>query len=166
MKVNGLHIALISTDYPPLCTSASVQMRDLAQEMLRQGHKPVVIVPTIDLKTSWTCEDLDGVQVVRLAAPRTRNMRYLRRTFSELLLPFLIYFRLRKGPFGSVPWDLIAWYSPTIFFGPLVWFMKRTSKAYTYLILRDIFPEWAHDIGLLRKGLPYYFLKNINKKRY
>ena len=125
---HGLHIALISTDYPPLCTSAAIQMRDLAKEMLRQGHKPVVIVPTVNLGTEWKTEVVDGVTIVRLAAPRTRDTGYFRRTLSELSLPFFMLIRLRKSPFRVLPWDLITWYSPTIFFGPLVWFMKINIK--------------------------------------
>jgi glycosyltransferase involved in cell wall biosynthesis len=162
----GLRIALISTDYPPLRTSAAVQMRDLATEMTMQGHEPVVIVPTAGLATAWEIEVLDGVTVLRLCAPRTRDINYLRRTLSELALPFLTYFQLRKSPLGNVSWDLVAWYSPTIFFGPLVWFLKRSSSCRTYLILRDIFPEWALDLGLIRKGVAYLFFKGVANIQY
>ena len=37
----SLLIALISTDYPPLRTSAAVQLRDLAQQLAALGHRPV-----------------------------------------------------------------------------------------------------------------------------
>ncbi len=165
-KKSGLRVALISTDYPPMCTSAAVQMRDLAKEMLCQGHEPIVIIPTVHLPAVWHTEIVDGVTILRLAAPRSRDLGYIRRTLSELLLPFLTLARLRKSPFGKVRWDLIAWYSPTIFFGPLVWFMKRSSGARTYLILRDIFPEWALDLGLIRKGIAYSFFKGIANIQY
>ena len=45
-KKEKLSLALISTDYPPLCTSASVQMHDLAIEMVKQGQEITMIVPT------------------------------------------------------------------------------------------------------------------------
>ena len=44
------------------------------------------------------------------------------------------------------------WYSPPIFFGPLIWALRRASGARTYLILRDIFPEWAVDLGMVERG--------------
>lgn len=157
---------MVSTDYPPLCTSAAVQMRDLAQEMLRQGHEPVVIVPSDELSSPWATDVMDGVQVLRLAGLRTRHTSYLRRTISELLLPFVMIRSLRKSPFRDTSWDLVAWYSPTIFFGPLIWLLKRTSRCRTYLILRDIFPEWALDLGLLRKGPAYAFFKAVAKFQY
>lgn len=161
-----LRVALISTDYPPLCTSAAVQMRDLAQEFLRQGHEPVVIVPSEHLALPWATEIMDGVQVLRLAGPRTRHTSYLRRTFSELLLPFMMMRGLRKSPLRDISWHLVVWYSPTIFFGPLIWFIKRTAGCRTYLILRDIFPEWALDLGLLNKGPAYWFFKAVANFQY
>lgn len=156
---SGLKVALISIDYPPLRTSAAVQMRDLAVEMKRQGHEPVVLIPSVELDTAWRVDEIDGVKVLRLAAPRTRDVGYVRRTLSELALPFLMLYRLRSSPFANTRWDLTAWYSPTIFFGPLVWYLKWSTRCRTYLILRDIFPEWALDLRLIRKGPAYLFFK-------
>ncbi len=141
-------------------------MRDLAQEMRRQGHDPVVIVPLDDPSLPWTAEVMDGVQVLRLAGLRTRHASYLRRTISELLLSFVMIRSLRRSTFKNTSWDLVAWYSPTIFFGPLIWFLKRKSRCRTYLILRDIFPEWALDLGLLHKGPAYWFFKAAANFQY
>ena len=57
---------------------------------------------------------------------------------------------------------LIVFYSPTIFWGALVRRLKVSLwRAPVCLILRDIFPEWAVDIGLLKRGFIYrYFHKN------
>ncbi len=62
---------------------------------------------------------------------------------------------VRRSPLHSTKWDLIVWYSPPIFFGPLIWVLRRASGARTYLILRDIFPEWAADLGIIKKGPVY-----------
>ena len=40
-----MKIALISAHYPPQKTSCAVQMRDLARELFKMGHDPIVIVP-------------------------------------------------------------------------------------------------------------------------
>ncbi len=161
-----MHIALISTDYLPLHSSAAVQLRDLAQELIKQGHKPVLIVPAEGLGKAWSVETIDGVQVLRLAALRTRNVGYVRRTIGETLLPFAMLYGIRKSTFQSMKWDAVVWYSPSIFFGPLVAALKRASHCRSYLILRDIFPEWAADIGLLRKGLAYRFFKLVAGYQY
>jgi glycosyltransferase involved in cell wall biosynthesis len=141
-------------------------MSDLAQELVRQGHESVVIVPSADLNSAWKFEMQGEVEVLRLAGMRTRDTGYLRRTISELLLPFLMLRALRKSPHRDTKWDLIAWYSPTIFFGPLIWALKRASNCRTYLILRDIFPEWASDLGLMGKGPAFKFFKFVANFQY
>jgi glycosyltransferase involved in cell wall biosynthesis len=39
-------------------------------------------------------------------------------------------------------------------------------KARTYLILRDIFPDWAVQAGVLKKGLIYYLFKLFERHQY
>jgi len=161
-----LRIALISMHYHPLCTSAAVQIRDLAREMLRQGHEPLVIVPSENSSLPWVVEIIDGVKILRLQGTQTQQTNYLQRTISELLLPFMMIRSLCKSQFLKTSWDLVVWYSPTIFFGPLIWFLKRSSRCPTYLILRDIFPEWALDLGLMKKGPIYWFFKGVASLQY
>ncbi|HEV7601767.1 MAG TPA: glycosyltransferase family 4 protein [Bradyrhizobium sp.] len=162
----SLLIALISTDYPPLRTSAAVQLRDLAQQFAALGHRPVVIVPSPMSDKSWTVERLDGIEVLRVAAPPTRAASFVRRALAEMWLPFAMYRNIRKSPFRRAKWDIVAWYSPPIFFGPLIWKLRYNSEARTYLILRDIFPEWAVDLGLVRKGPVYLVFKAVAALQY
>ena len=161
-----LLIAVISTDYPPLRTSAAVMLRDLVQQFAALGHRPVVIVPSLTSDQRWTVERLDGIEVLRVAAPPTRASTHIRRAIAEMWLPFAMLRNVRKSPFRSAKWDVLVWYSPPIFFGPLVWALRRASGARTYLILRDIFPEWALDLGLIKKGPSYLLLKAFAAFQY
>ena len=74
-------------------------------------------------------------------------------------MPFIIYINLSKKKLVRQRYDGIVWYSPSIFFGPLIYLLKRHNSCKTYLILRDIFPKWALDMGIIRKSFPYYFFK-------
>ncbi len=161
-----MRIALIADAYPPMRTSAAVQLRDLSQEMLKQGHQPLVIIPSSQITEPWVLEEMQGVQVLRVKAFPTKDIGYVRRTINEFLLPFLMLHNFRKCPFAEIKWDGVVWYSPTIFLGPIVKAFKKSSHCRSYLIIRDIFPEWAVDMGLLRKGLPYYFFKLIERYQY
>ncbi len=58
------------------------------------------------------------------------------------------------------------WYSPTIFLGPMVRALKRECGCRGYLILRDLFPDWAVDAGILRKGLVYRAFKHVERGQY
>jgi len=167
MEMNhSLQIALISTDYPPLRTSAAVQLRDLTQQFAALGHRPVMIVPSLTSDEPWTVERLEGVDILRVAAPPTRAAAHIRRALAEMWLPFAMLRNVRRSPFRSAKWDLLVWYSPPIFFGPLIWALRRGSGARTYLILRDIFPEWAVDLGIIKKGPAYLLLKAVAAFQY
>ncbi|OSI69442.1 glycosyltransferase family 4 protein [Bradyrhizobium canariense] len=161
-----MQIALISTDYPPLRTSAAVQLRDLAQQIAGLGHHPVVIVPSPMSGKPWMLERMDGIEVLRLAAPPTRSPSFARRAIAEMWLPFAMLRSMRRSPFASAKWDLLVWYSPPVFFGPLVAVLRRKCRAKTYLILRDIFPEWALDLGLINRGPVFFLFKAVAAIQY
>lgn len=161
-----MRIALVADAYPPLRTSGAVQLRDLSQEFRRQGHDVTVLVSAPDLATTWSLEELEGVKVLRLATLQTKDIGYASRTLGEVLLSTMMLRGLRKSPLADTRWDAVVWYSPTIFLGQLVGALKKSSGARTYLILRDVFPEWAVDMGLLKKGLIYYFFKYFERWQY
>jgi glycosyltransferase involved in cell wall biosynthesis len=81
-------------------------------------------------------------------------------------MPFFMMRNFRKSRLKDAHWDGIVWYSPTIFFGPFIYYLKRQNACPSYLILRDIFPSWALDLGLIRKGFSYYFFRMFEKFQY
>jgi glycosyltransferase involved in cell wall biosynthesis len=161
-----MRIALIADTFPPLRTSGAVQLRDLSREFVRQGHVLTVLLPTAGLSTPWRLEDFDGVQVLRLRAPKTKDINYVRRTLNEFLMPFAMLRNLRKSPLAQARWDGVVWYAPSIFLGPIASALKKASACKGYLIIRDIFPEWAVDMGLMSRGLPYRFFKAVANYQY
>ena len=161
-----MRIAIIADAYTPMRTSGAIQLRDLASEFVRQGHLPVMLIPTADIVKPFVQENLAGVDVLRIKAPRTKDVGYIRRTLAELFMPFAMLRGLRASPFGATHWEGAVWYSPSIFHGPMVRALKRASACRSYLILRDIFPEWAVDMGLMGRGLPYRFFKTIERYQY
>lgn len=161
-----LRIALIADTFPPLRSSGAVQLRDLSREFARQGHHLTVMLPSPDIKASWQIEERDGAQVLHLKAPRTKDIDYIRRTLSEFLMPFVMRRNLKRSPLANEKWDAVVWYSPSIFHGPFVNALKRASACKAYLIIRDIFPEWAVDMGIIGRGLPYRFFDAVARYQY
>jgi len=161
-----VRLAIIVDAYPPFRSSAAIQIRDLAQEFALQGHEVIVITPAAGQVDSWKEEFSYGVRVLRLAAPQTKNIGRIRRAAAEILLPFFMALNFKKSPAANLRLDGIIWYSPTIFFGPLVHILKHINRCSSYLILRDIFPDFAVDIGLLKRGLIYRFFKLFEFYQY
>lgn len=161
-----MRIVLIADTFPPQRTSGAVQLRDLSREFIRQGHALTILLPSSDQKDSWLLERFDGAEVLRLKAPRTKNIGYIRRSFGELVMPFFMLWHLHRSPLVKVRWDGVIWYAPSIFHGPLVNILKKRSGCKSYLIIRDIFPEWAVDVGLMGRGLPFLFFKIVAWYQY
>ncbi|WP_201766512.1 glycosyltransferase family 4 protein [Sphingobium baderi] len=157
---------MIADTFPPLRTSGAVQLRDLSREFVRLGHELTVLLPAADLDRPWKLDTYDGAQVLRLRAPATKNIGYVRRTLAELAMPLAMKRNLRRSPLGNQRWDGVIWYSPSIFHGPLVAALKRESGCRSYLIIRDIFPEWAADMGLMGRGVAYRFFRAIADYQY
>jgi glycosyltransferase involved in cell wall biosynthesis len=125
-----------------------------------------ILLPAPGQRESWLIEDFDGARVVRLSAPRTKDISYVRRTVAELLMPFAMLHNLQRSPLANEVWDGVVWYAPSIFHGPLAAAIKKRSHCKGYLIIRDIFPEWAADMGLMGRGLPYRFFRAVARFQY
>jgi glycosyltransferase involved in cell wall biosynthesis len=161
-----MRLVLITDVFPPLRSSGAVQLRDLATEFVRQGHEPTVLVASPDLDCGCIIDEIDGVRIVRLKTPKTKDVGYVRRTIAEYLMPYAMLWNLWRSAIAKETWDGVVWYSPTIFLGPVARALKRAGACRSYLIIRDIFPDWAVDMGLMGKGLPYRFFKAIEKMQY
>jgi glycosyltransferase involved in cell wall biosynthesis len=103
--------------------------------------------------------------VARVKTGKLKGVSRVSRAIREARLSATIW---RKGKrfFQDHPCDLIIFYSPSIFFGPLVRKLKSLWGCPAYLILRDIFPQWAVDAGVLKKGLIYRFFRMKELEQY
>ena len=159
-------IVLVADAYPPSRTSAALQLKDLALEFLRQGITPTVITLDSGVPGFSELTELDGIRVMRLKTLEHKNIGKVRRAVAEILIPFFMIRNFKKSALKNVKWDAVIWYSPTIFLGPFVYYLKRKNACPSYLILRDIFPAWALDLGLIRKGPVYYFFRMFEIFQY
>lgn len=161
-----MHLLLITDTFPPLNNSGAVQLWDLALGFQEEGHQLTVMVASPHIQSPWVIEVNQGIQIVRVRTARLKDASHMRRGLGELMMPFAMLRCLRSCAMDSVNWDGLIWYSPSIFFGPLIRYLKRKNGCRTYLIIRDIFPEWAFDMGLIKNGPLYYLLKKIAKYQY
>lgn len=161
-----MNIAIIGDEYPPARTSIASMLDDLALEFVKHQHKPIIIVPDAIIDSSLIINYDNGIQVIRIKYPNTKNINYIKRAILEFIMPFVMFYRLKKSNSIKKKIDGIVWYSPSIFYGPLVYLLKKQNKCPSYLILRDIFPQWAVDLGIIKKRLPYLFLKMNERFQY
>jgi len=141
-------------------------MHELACELKVKGHEVTVVTPSPKLKVKTEISVLDGITVCRFKSGEIKNVGKVKRAINETLLSHYAWKNL-KSYFQDNPHDLIIYYSPTIFWGGLVERLKKLWNAPSYLILRDLFPQWALDQGLIRKDskIEKYF-RYFEKKNY
>ncbi|MCA0177912.1 MAG: glycosyltransferase family 4 protein [Proteobacteria bacterium] len=161
-----MRLAVVADVYPPLRSSGAVQLRDLTRAMAAQGHAVTMFVSAPEQSESWRLNDVQGVQVLRLATPRTRDMGYARRSLAEWWMSYAMRRGWQASPLADERFDGVVWYSPSIFHAPLVRALMAISGCPGYLIVRDIFPEWARDMGLMGDGIPYRMFKHIAHRQY
>lgn len=149
-----MKICLISCDYLPLSTKSSAKMmHELAVEFVSCGHSVTVVTPSQDLESKFEITQLDGVTIYRFRSGKIKNISKVKRAVNETLLSYLAW-RAFKTHFQKHPHELIIYHSPTIFWGSLVARLKKIWGATSYLVLRDFFPQWVIDNGMLRATSP------------
>lgn len=161
-----MRLLLVTDTFHPLNNSGAVQLWDLVIGLREAGHQLTVVVASPQIDTPWLIESVDGIEIMRIKTPKLKGVGYLRRGLGELLMPFVMMRSFMKSSIADINWEGVIWYSPSIFFGPLVHFFKKKNLCRTYLIIRDIFPEWAADMGLINKGVVYFFLQKVAKYQY
>lgn len=161
-----MEIAIVADVFPPLRSSGAVQLRDLAKEFVTQGHQVTVMVASPELESNYDIDHLDGVEILRLRTWPSRDRGYVVRTLAEFFMPYRMLSGFKKSPVAESHFDAVIWYSPTIFLGPFVKRLKQRFRCPAYLVIRDIFPDWAWDMGLIRNKLVYRAFKAIAQYQY
>lgn len=160
-----MRILIVVVYYPPSTTSAAQMMRDLALEYVRLNHQVIVVTPCGSAEDPTSIAVEDGVTVIRVKTGNLKNVNRAMRMWRESRLSATIW-RAAQETLLAKPCDLIVFYSPTIFFGKLVRRLKSMWGCPAYLILRDIFPRWAVEAGMLREGMLYRYLKRKEREQY
>jgi len=162
-----MRIAILPDAYLPDSTLIHAKMlHELAVEFIRLGHDVVVITPGKDGQHDPMCvSNLNGVEVWRFRCKPTRGVSHVRRLINETLLSWFAI-RAIKSLGLNTKFDLCINYSPTIFFGPLVKWLKQKG-CFVYLVLRDFFPQWIIDEGLISSASPVtWYLKYFERLNY
>lgn len=161
-----MRILLLVQNYFPHIQSCAHLMHHLGREMVERGHEVLLATPTpsVDERRTLTLED--GMQILRVRSAPFRGVSLPRRALAEWRISGTLW-RGGRDLFREEPCDLIVSYSPPIFFGPLVRRLKKLWGAPHYLILRDVFPQWSVDAGIIREGsLVHRFFCRTERRLY
>ncbi len=160
-----MQILIIVDCYLPSLKSGAKLVHDLGVEFRRQGHEVSILTPSDAISEGLQVRTEDGLCIARVRTGTIKGTTKLFRAIREMRLSDTLW-RRAKSFLLAKPVDLIVFYSPTIFFGGLVRCLKSRWGCPAYLILRDIFPQWAVDAGILRKGMVWRYFRRKEVEQY
>jgi len=148
-----MQLAIIGDDSLPQSTLVHAKMlHELALYYKEMGFEPVIISPgRADQSERLVIEQIDNIAYWRFRSGKLRGKGKFKRAINETLLSAKAWLAIRNE-IKKQKFDGVIYYSPSIFFGYLAYKIKTVCKCKAYLILRDMFPQWAVDEGLIKQG--------------
>ena len=144
---------------------------DLLRYFRDAGHSVYTISPyekRTGLQTAY--EEKNGIHMLHVRTGNVTGMVSLIEKGLAQLSIEPIFIKAIKKYYSNVKFDLVMYSTPPITFCNAIEYIKRRDNAKTYLLLKDIFPQNAVDIGMMSKsgikGHLYKFFRNKEKKLY
>lgn len=162
-------IIILIDDYSAKSSKVSPKMiKQLSLEFIKQGKEVIIVAPNEAPDASRLEIHKDGpITVWHFKSGPLKNIPHIQRGINESLLPFRGW-RAIKKEITKVNVEGVIFYSPSIFLGPLARKIISITKAPSYMILRDFFPQWLIDIGMIKENslfARYFkFVEKINYK--
>lgn len=164
---------LLSTAYfPPDTGSAAHLFYELGTALVERGHEVWIVTskPSYHVTGNidryggklWVREEMDGLQIVRVALPKLpRNMPLARGVWQissgALFAPASL---MVPRP------DISLVYSPPIFLGFSSWMLRMFRNVPFILNVQDLFPQSVIDLGLLHNRVLIRLFEGVERFVY
>ena len=139
---------------------------DLMKCFADNGHKLYIVTP---LEKKDECEEevieAGNLKILRCKTGNLFGVGMVEKGISQTLLPFK-YMKAIERHFKGIKFDLILYSTPPISLAGIVEKIKKKTGAKTYLLLKDIFPQNAVDIGIISPVTAKILFRHKEKKLY
>lgn len=140
---------------------------DLMRELIRRGNDLYIASPTerrYNQPTHLIVEE--HCHILRIKTLNIRNTNIIEKGLATLLLEWQFDKAIRKY-WGTVKFDLVLYSTPPITFNKVIKDIKQRCGCRSYLMLKDIFPQNAVDLGMMSEGgLIHKFFRKKEKRLY
>ena len=144
---------------------------DLLRKFQSEGWNIYVVTPherSLGLPTEL--KENGGVHFLGVKTLNLQKTNIIEKGVGQLLVESQYKAAIKKY-LSDVNFDMVLYSTPPITFPKVIAYLKRqNNKAMTYLLLKDIFPQNAVDLGMMSKtgvkGLLYKFFRKKEKKLY
>ena len=139
---------------------------DLMRKFRKEGHQITVVTPRERrLGEPTSLKEVDGVQILGVRTLNLQKTNVIEKGLGQVLVESQ-FKKAIKRHLGDVKADLILYSTPPItLMGVVKYLKKKNPQAMTYLLLKDILPQNAVDIGMMSKtGVKGFLYKHFRKQ--
>lgn len=142
---------------------------DLCRELAARENTVDIICPDENAAKDVMAEKSGSCSLIKIATGRIQKTSFIKKGLMTLTVGYKFKNAIKKIC-ADKRYDLIVYSTPPITLVPAIKFIKKRDGAGSYLLLKDIFPQNAVDIGLMSKtglkSLLYKFFRKEEKKLY
>lgn len=140
---------------------------DLMREFVLHGHELYIVTPfERKLGKKSTCYESAGASILGVRTLNIQKTNFIEKGIGTLFLEYQ-YGRAINRFFPDIKFDLVLYSTPPITFNRVIRRIKQRNKAASYLLLKDIFPQNAVDLGLFsRNSLLYRIFRRKERRLY
>lgn len=125
---------------------------DLMREFIKRGNDVYIASPTERRfgKSTHLIES-PNCHILKIKILNIQKTNIIEKGIGTLLLEGQFDRAIRKY-WGEVKFDLVLYATPPITFNKVIERVKKRCGCSSYLMLKDIFPQNAVDLGMMKKG--------------
>lgn len=136
--------------------------KDLIRKFIKEGHNMYVVNPAERRSGEKTrVFESGGATILKVKTLNVTRANIIEKGIGTILLEGQFYRAVRKYLSG-VKFDLVLYTTPPITFNKVISRIKKKYGIPSYLMLKDIFPQNAVDLGMFKEGS--IFFKHFRKK--
>tara|TARA_Y100000816_G_scaffold292570_1_gene288714 strand:+ start:5239 stop:6471 length:1233 start_codon:yes stop_codon:yes gene_type:complete len=140
---------------------------DLLRKFRNKGHNLYIVSPTERRYGQRTKSKIEnGVNILKVWTLNIQKTNIFEKAAGTILIDYQ-YLNAIKKHFNQIKFDLVMYSTPPITITKVISQIKKRDGAKTYLLLKDIFPQNAIDLGMMQKNsLIHKFFRNKEKILY
>ncbi len=136
--------------------------QDLLRKFVSEGHNITILTPVErQKKTNTQIISSTSSTIVKIKTLNIQKTNIIEKGIGTLIIEYQFLSAIKKY-LKNIKFDLILYSTPPITFGKVISYIKNRDEAHTYLLLKDIFPQNAVDIGLIK---PNSFIERFFRKK-
>ena len=125
---------------------------DLMRQFGNKGHKVYIVSPAerrYGIPTGLS--EQHGINLLKVSTLNLQKTNVIEKGIGTLLLEFQFLSAIKKH-LGNIKFDLVIYSTPPITLTKVIRLVKKRDSAKTYLLLKDIFPQNAVDLSMIKEG--------------